>query len=565
MNINQLKQQSEGDFETLTPVRSIRIMSRDFELVDGNNPGKACFIHRRQFNSQAKFEKYQFTLSCVRDMFSNHLIKLNRFYGHATSNAERQQTFHVTEFYQVKGVSLREFLNDKWARKERLNSEEMTHLLYNLVECCAELQSRRMFCGYIDPDSVFVSDDSGKLSFQLFLADPATIFSKRNYVDQVKKEQGHFWPPDFSIKLQTNSQDLTHKEIVKAEVFSLGLTILEASMGFYIRTPGFIKSDNEPLVNTFLGTFRQLYQDNLLLSTTLEAMLQYNTGLRPDFIKIHRTIPEYSKICSYFEKLNFNKTMFTATVSMGMTPSFERPKAIADKSLIPKSFSPRASHKPTNSNTSNNKAVVSSQRDHGLPYCSTNNEPRENFISPIRQASNYFNTNSALEIDFSFSLKNLHQCQNLYESKFNTATPKGKFNIKDSLREFHETLKSNADRSSLFPKTPKNITTAKKEPYDFVSANINFIKKKPQMESIPSSMRTTTLRNQPKPTSTATSRDVKGGKSIRGQLEGAMKVSKSPCFDDCSKGGVKKPSSLNTTKKSIGYREIYNQKKILAK
>ena len=552
MNVNELKQQSEGQLETLTPVQSIRIMARDFARVESSCPSTSSLIHRRQFSSQAKFEKYQFTLSWIRDMYSTHLIKLNRFYGHVSTNSDRQQTFHVTEFYQIKGVSLREYLNAKWARKERLNSEEMTHLLYNLVDCCAELQSRRLFCGYIDPDSVFVSENAGGLSFQLFLADPAVVFSKRSYLEQIKKERTLFWPPDFSSKLHRNSQEITHKDIVKAEVFSLGLTILEASMGFYIRTPGFINSDSEPLVNTFLGTFRQIYQDNLLLSTSLEATLQYSSAARPDFIKIRRTIPEYSKICSYFEKLNFNKTMLTATLSIGMTPSFERPKAIADKSSTPKSISPRVSKKPVSSNPSVKEPVESYRTCDPLPS-TINGSTRDSYISPIRQNSNYFNTCSGLDIDFSFSLKNLHQCQNLYESNFNNATPKGKFNIKDSLREFHETLKSNAERSTLFSKTPKNVSTAKKGPYDFISANKNFVKKKPQMEPIPSAMRTTTLRNTPKPVSTAASRDGKAKKSVRSQLEGAKTISKSPCYDKCPKERVKKPLSLNTTKKCIGY------------
>ena len=88
----------------------------------------------------------------------------------------------------------------------------------------------------------------------------------------------------------------------KSDVFSLGLTILEAGL---LRPVKYIYDRKSAQINQ--GTFDDMkeefankYSENPLLVTTLGKMLEIEESHRPDFISIKTAIPSYDQIIAYF-------------------------------------------------------------------------------------------------------------------------------------------------------------------------------------------------------------------------------------------------------------------------
>jgi hypothetical protein len=454
-------------------------MFRSFEIEERLPENKIHFIHRNEFKSRSYFEKYQLTLGYIRDMPSKYLIKSEHFFPLVHKNEKEEESFNLTEFYTIEGVPLRKFLNDRWVRQERMSSEEITHLVYNLVQCCAEMQEHKMFAGYINPDAIFVKlKGKDRFTFSLFVLDPKVIFSKKMYLEILRNKRGLYWPPEMLTKMFSDSDRVSSQDIVKGEVFNLGLTILEAGLGFYVRSPSLIHTESHMIINSFLSTFKLLFKDNLLLTSTLEAMLNFDVHQRPDFIKIRKNLPDYNKICAYLKKIPLSGVMESRADCLSkLTPSFKSNDSNFHRSM-PKSFSPNLSRQNHESwrKSSNAKESRTAYKVNEFKYQEYGSQ-FSSIISPIKEQMDNVEFESNIELNFSFSVQNIHQNKNYQPENRISLITKSKADISENIRSINATLKANSSQKPLFSKQGETESSPKKVQSNFIRSNIMQFKK----------------------------------------------------------------------------------------
>ena len=178
--------------------------------------------------------------------------------------------------------------------------EELTHLMYNVVEAGSFLQESGRHHGDIRPSQIILTK-KGVFKLGDRLNDPTP--APRNQFNNIVSGKDLYMSPVLYSALKKHNFKVSHNGF-KSDVFSLGLCILEAGL---IRPLDQIFDDSAsqisfPALKGFIQEFGDKYNENPLLVTTLGKMLEMNEASRPDFINIKGAIPPYSDILEYFER-----------------------------------------------------------------------------------------------------------------------------------------------------------------------------------------------------------------------------------------------------------------------
>jgi len=178
------------------------------------------------------------------------------------------------------------------------NYEELTHLLYNILDAGVYLQENGIAHGDYRPCYLFMTK-SGHFKLADRMNDDVTI--EQNQMSNLSSDHDLYLSPLLFSGLSKNNLNIKHCEY-KSDVFSLGLTILEAGL---LRPVKYIYDRKSAQINQ--GTFDDMkeefankYSENPLLVTTLGKMLEIEESHRPDFISIKTAIPSYDQIIAYF-------------------------------------------------------------------------------------------------------------------------------------------------------------------------------------------------------------------------------------------------------------------------
>jgi serine/threonine protein kinase len=211
-------------------------------------------------------------------------------------------TFYVLRaFYDYEPNHLKKEILDRKNKGENFSMEELTHLLYNTVEAGAYLQENGQNHADIRPSQILVTKN-GTFKLGDRLNDPTP--PPRNQFNNIVAGKDLYMSPILFNALKQHKFNIPHNAY-KSDVFSLGMTIMEAGLmrpmtGVYPDNKSIEISEHDLQEN--LNEFSQKYQDNPLLVTTVTKMLEVRESSRPDFINIKGAIPTYSEILEYFER-----------------------------------------------------------------------------------------------------------------------------------------------------------------------------------------------------------------------------------------------------------------------
>jgi len=178
---------------------------------------------------------------------------------------------------------------------------ELTHLLYQQVLANSFLQEKGIYHGDISPNTIFITS---KAEFKLAFRINEQMTSERVQIDKSIKNEPLYLSPIVFTAVKNRTLERSRHNPHKADIFALGLSILEAGVMKSIQGIYGISDNFEPKVlDELLNEFEDRYQDNPLLFTSLRKMLEMNEEERPDFINLKSALPEYDVIKDYLYKL----------------------------------------------------------------------------------------------------------------------------------------------------------------------------------------------------------------------------------------------------------------------
>jgi hypothetical protein len=178
---------------------------------------------------------------------------------------------------------------------------ELTHLLYQQVMANSFLQEKGVYHGDISPNTIFITN---RAEFKLAFRINEQMTSERVQIDKSIKNEPLYLSPIVFTAVKNRTLERSRHNPHKADIFALGLAILEAGVMKSIQGIYGISDNFEPRVlDELLNDFEDKYQDNPLLFTSLRKMLEMNEEERPDFINLKSALPEYEVIKDYLYKL----------------------------------------------------------------------------------------------------------------------------------------------------------------------------------------------------------------------------------------------------------------------
>lgn len=209
--------------------------------------------------------------------------------------------YHLSLYYEHAPRTLyQEIVDRKSSIPPRpFSMEELTHLLYHQVIAHAFLQERGTAHGDICPQTIVITRDRKfKIAFR-----PTEASTERAQLDKMLKKTPLYIAPQLYQNLGQRAFDRKNYNAHKADVFSLGLSILQAGIMRQVdRIYAEGRVDNDHL-QKYIEEFEKAYEDNPLLCTTVANFLRVDERERKDFVEIVNALPDYKEITEYFYKL----------------------------------------------------------------------------------------------------------------------------------------------------------------------------------------------------------------------------------------------------------------------
>lgn len=182
--------------------------------------------------------------------------------------------------------------------KKPFNNKEITYLMYDLLHGFYHLQ----FLGFshckFGPE--FVAKTTTGYAI---LDDP--LHYPFDPIDLKKKKDWYLSPEAYKTALMGRKAGKDYS-LVKADVFGLGLVILEAAIQMNVDEIYGHPSEKEldlDALNHLIEILKARYPENNLLVSTLKKMLTVSKEQRPDFFEMFDRMPPYEMIKNYFENL----------------------------------------------------------------------------------------------------------------------------------------------------------------------------------------------------------------------------------------------------------------------
>lgn len=185
--------------------------------------------------------------------------------------------------------------------KKQMDMQDLTHLLYQISLVNQKLNELSIFNCIITPYNIFIINKKYCL-FENIIVPDKFVLIRELYLNINKDIYFSQELIDYCI----NKDSIKYIDFSKADVFSLGLIILELGLLINIQNIYINNRRNIDFVklNYYVNLFKNKFNDNQLLCTTLEKMLESNIEERPNFTYILSILPNYDLICEYFIQLN---------------------------------------------------------------------------------------------------------------------------------------------------------------------------------------------------------------------------------------------------------------------
>ncbi len=213
-------------------------------------------------------------------------------------------TFYLLKcFYEMPERNLKEDIAHRIKNqgvKDAYSMQEITYLLYHQVYANAFLQEKKQYHGDISPNNIFInSKDEFKLAFPV----NETQSPEKVQLDKIMKGQYIYNSPILYKALKNrNFHNIQHNPH-QSDSFSLGLTILEASLLHSVQSIYSLDNVDNSVLENYIQEFEEKYQESPLLCSVVRKMLEIDEKERVDFISLKQVMPDYEEIVEYFDKL----------------------------------------------------------------------------------------------------------------------------------------------------------------------------------------------------------------------------------------------------------------------
>lgn len=189
-------------------------------------------VFRSSFRVEAResAQKIASLLNKILKQRIGFLVEL-KDYSLVREKTSKGSAYLFKEFYEFQKLSLFEDIENRHKTNTLFSSEELTHLLYNVVYACYGLEKEKLPAWEISPSSIYVVEENGQSRYKLLLSNTAAISSIDTFVEELKKMPfERTGSPELIYSLLTN-KPIDFNSIVKSNMFCLGFLILELGLG----------------------------------------------------------------------------------------------------------------------------------------------------------------------------------------------------------------------------------------------------------------------------------------------------------------------------------------------
>lgn len=187
-------------------------------------------------------------------------------------------------------------LIERIKEKRPFNNKEITYLMYDLMLGFYHLQCLNFSHCKFGPE--FVAKTTTGYAI---LDDP--LHYPYDPIDLKKRKEWYLSPEAYKAALMGHKAGKSYN-LVKSDVFSLGLVLLEAAIQMNVDEIYGHPSEGEldlDALHHLVEILKARYAENNLLVSTLKKMLTINEEERPDFFEMFERMPPYEMIKNYFE------------------------------------------------------------------------------------------------------------------------------------------------------------------------------------------------------------------------------------------------------------------------
>lgn len=216
------------------------------------------------------------------------------------SSLKKNNIYAINVFYKDPKISLKREIQRRRKGnylKKIFSMEELTHLLYNILEIFTYLEDTNISHGDLSPNSIFYD---GKV-FKIALIPELYISPEKNQYKKIIKNEDKYISPIIYESVKMNKLKNVKHAPFKSDLFSLGLCILEAGLNESIQTIYGRYKINESILDNKIKHFESIYSKNPLLIISLKKILSINENKRPTFSTLKKALPDYKIICNHFK------------------------------------------------------------------------------------------------------------------------------------------------------------------------------------------------------------------------------------------------------------------------
>ena len=224
------------------------------------------------------------------------------------SSSRYKNIYTMNTFYQDPKKSLKKEIEMRKKKENYLKKifsmEELTHLLYNILEIFTFLEEKRISHGDLNPNSIFYDDKF----FKIALIPDLYKAPEKYQCKKILNNEDIYVSPVIYKAVKLNKLDKVVHAPFKSDLFSFGLCILEAGLNESIQSIYGDYNINQSILEEKIKKFEKIYSKNPLLIISLKKMLSVDEKKRPTFSTLKKALPDYKIICDHFEKIKKNNT-----------------------------------------------------------------------------------------------------------------------------------------------------------------------------------------------------------------------------------------------------------------
>lgn len=210
---------------------------------------------------------------------------------------EKSGTTNIGLYMPFPHEDLAKEISERARKNLKFSDSEITFLMYDVMNGLYHIQKLGLYHGRVNP--LFVAKT---VNGYAIIDDP--FYDILGNIDlEDRKKIGLYLSPE-AFKALVNHRKLEESvDLIKADVFSLGLLLLEASILEDVnKIYGHDSDINYRLFDQLIHKMKLRYPENQLLTSTIIKMLEINQEKRLDFEEMLEKLPDYQLVKEYFNQ-----------------------------------------------------------------------------------------------------------------------------------------------------------------------------------------------------------------------------------------------------------------------